>query len=304
MNNKEPNSAAQKPDIQETKSFELPQNKNHWKYIAFFLLFIIIGLSGFLFYLYFNGRMSNISLIKSLRLVPSPTPVDEIRLKKEALGNFYQQLRKAENDKDYEKLYEILKLTLGTWVTKEEFVTNEKNKDIKKPILSSETIVHDIKVDNDLGVVDRTIINCYSEECSGTDRVENHTTRKYFYINGEWISPPDKEPSERAMKITSYILVNTSDAVKNKFLDLYSYGTNRNDVTIHFHALYLDENPEILTYDETLMEKEKVNASRPIVNYQPPDINVQAPVQPQPVYNNSLNCTSNKIGNYTYTNCY
>lgn len=46
-------------------------------------------------------------------------------------------------------------------------------------------------------------------------------------------------------------------------------------------------------------------ARQPIVNYTHPDITLETPSYVAPSYkNNSINCTSNQIGNYTYTNCY
>jgi len=55
------------------------------------------------------------------------------------------------------------------------------------------------------------------------------------------------------------------------------------------------------------VEQDKLDRSRPIYNQQPAQIIQQpAPIinQPAPQQTFPRNCTSNTIGNYTYTNCY
>ena len=70
-------------------------------------------------------------------------------------------------------------------------------------------------------------------------------------------------------------------------------------------SIMLENDPEFFAYTETFVEKLKTESSRPNVYVDSPDV-IQQPVvqQQQPSFNNRVNCTSNTIGNYTYTNCY
>lgn len=235
----------------------------------------------------------------------TPTPVDIVKIKKDSLAQFYNGLVQAEVDKDYEKDYEYYKPSLGVWVTKEEYIAYEKARMGKKPIISSELIIHHIFIDGNNGTIDRTRTFCFTKECKGKDKMIDHALRKFVYIYGKWSKIPDKQPSERALKAVSFIFANSSPSDKKKIIENGSYGSNNDTTAIHFRAIYYDENPEELSLEEAAIEKYKTEASRPVINYQPPQINVQTPqvIQQAPI-NNSIRCTTNTIGSYTYTNCY
>jgi len=231
----------------------------------------------------------------------TPTPVDMVKMKKDSLAQFYTGMVQAELDKDYEKQYEYNKPYLGTWVTKDEFIAYQKSWLDKKNIISHEMVIHDIKIDGNIGTIDRTRTFCYSKTCTGADREEDHQLKLFEYIDGKWSMPKDKQPSERALKAASYTVMAVN---KNERHGKTSFGVKKDDVAIHFFAVALDSNLQKLITVEILIEKAKAEASRPIYNYQPPDINIEAPAVQQAPVNNSIRCTTNTIGSYTYTNCY
>lgn len=231
----------------------------------------------------------------------TPTPIDTIKLKKDALAEYYQSIIQAELDKNYEKLYEYYKPSLGTWVTKDQYISYQKSWLDKKNIISHEMVIHDIKIEGDFGVIDRTRYFCFSKSCLSGDKEIDHQIKHFEYIDGYWLIPRDKQPSERALKAASYLLLNiytSGTSIYNK----YTYGTENTQIGIHFLAVMLDQDLQKLVSSEIMIDTHKQEKSRPVVNYQPPDINVQAPDQ-API-NNRMNCTTNTIGSYTYTNCY
>lgn len=275
-------------------------------FIACLLVVIFLLLVFILYSNYFKRSSFFINLLTKQKLSPIVPKVDETQLKKVSLTKFYKELSLADNKPDYEKLYEIIKPSLGIWISKEEFISYEKALDAERKTASSEAIIHSIKVEGNNGFVDRTVIHCYSKECIGKDREENRKVREYAYIDGKWSVKPDKEPSERSLKASTYMITNGIKSDVDYFLKKYSIGTNKKPVTIHFMAVDLDNDLQELLTLETYIETAKIEASRPVVNYeapainyQPPNINVNVPRQ-----NNSANCTSNTIGNYTYTNCF
>ncbi len=247
---------------------------------------------------------------------------DETEIKKQALAKFYNEIITAQDKQDWATLYVHVRQSVRDNVTKEQFIAyqqaqllNQKqvySKSQGKVIdafVSKNTIVNNIEINGDNGTIDRTIITCITKECTDGNRQEDSAKKQYVYIKGKW-QIPDPEPSERALKAANYGYQNSSKNDQKDLINDFGYGSDSSTYTVRNWAVSLDGNLEELIRVETIVEQDKLDRSRPIYNQQPaqiiqqpaPIINQPAPIIQQQTY--PRNCTSNTIGNYTYTNCY
>ena len=235
-------------------------------------------------------------------LLPTIT-IDIVEVKKQELTKFYNDISTAQENQDWSTIYDLaVPKFVKDNISKDQFITNQKMSANKDKIVSQNTIVNSVVVNGDDGIVDRTIVTCKTQECTGNNRKVDNAKKQYVYVNGKW-QMPDPKPSEKALTASSYIYMNVSATDQKKFISDYGYGSNSTTFAINNFALFLDQYPDNLAITEAWIDKNKAERSRPVVNYQPPAINYQPPAiiqQPQ----NPINCTSNTIGNYTYTNCF
>ncbi len=231
----------------------------------------------------------------------------EAEVKKQALSRYYKEISAAEKKKDWVKLYDLVPQSVRNNVTKEQFVAHVKEEAEKNKIVSQKYTIHSIVVNGNNGAVERTIITCLAKECTGENRKEDKAKKQYEFVDENW-QIPDPEPSERALKAANYGFQMSTSSDQKDLIDWFGYGSDTTTYTIRNWAVYLDKNLEELIRVETLVEQNKAEKSRPVVNYQPPatvrqpGIIVQPPAVQQPNY--PKNCTSNTIGSYAYTNCY
>lgn len=250
-------------------------------------------------------------LAGAMNVKPQSQPVktvDEAEVKKQALAKFYNEIITAQDKQDWATLYKLVPQSVRDTVTEAQFTAHYSEQMGKDKVVSKETIVNSIEVTGNLGTVNRTIVTCLAKDCTGKNRIEENARKPYEFVNGEW-QIPDPEPSERALKATNYGYENSTQNDKKSIVNDYGYGSDNSSYAVRNWAIYLDKNLQELIRVETIIDKDKAEKSRPVVNYQPPaviqqpDINIQ---QPAPVVqqNYPKNCTSNTIGSYTYTNCY
>lgn len=227
--------------------------------------------------------------------------VDQTEVKKKALESFYQGLTEAESKEDFEKLYSIINPEDKKWFTIEDMTLIYKS---SKPS-SIEYVVHGMSVSGDLGSVDRTVNTCATEKCSGEDRKEQRGIKEFVYINNQWYQKAIKKPSDNARQLAAYMYANSGSQKQKELADRYGGGVNQSTTIIRTWSIILENDPELMAYDEALVEKHKVASSKQDIYVESPDI-IQQPAQPQIIQQQprSLNCSSNTIGNYTYTNCY
>lgn len=232
--------------------------------------------------------------------------VDATELKKQALAKFYSQISTAQDNQDWASMYELVPQSLRNYLTREQYISYQKSliggqrrgfsvSQQKFIDLTQNTLVNSIEVNGDIGIVDRTIITCSTKECIGIDRKEDNAKKSFIYTNGKW-QIQDPQATSKALEVASYMYTNTSESDKKYLKDNFGYGTSSAPFITKNYALFLDQNPEELALVEAWIDKNKADRSRPVVNYQPPAV-IQQPVFPN-------HCTSNTIGNYTYTNCY
>lgn len=231
--------------------------------------------------------------------------VDKAVARKQALEKLSRELTEAESKDDWQKLYTVVNPVDKKWLSIEDMTLLYK-KD-KYSIVSTEVIVHGISVSGDVGNVDNTVITCKTKECTGKDKLEKRNNDEYVYLDGQWFQQSIKEPSEKARKLAAYIYAEYKTREKDRKMLSDKYGGGEDDLRkiIKTIATMLENDPEYFAYTEAWVEKNKAEASRPNVYVDSPDI-IQQPVvqQQQPSFNNRVNCTSNTIGDYTYTNCY
>lgn len=230
----------------------------------------------------------------------------EAESKKQVLIDTYNKLATASDSQDWVTLYSFQSQSFRSYVTQDQFVSSEKAWAKKSKIESQQTTVNDVWIDGNNGVIDRTSITCLSKECSGSNRTKSDAKIFFSYINDVW-RMSDRKPSERALQAATYVSLNNSSKT---LLEKYGHGTSDINFAINNYAVSLDEDNGKLVYVEGWIEKNKAERSRPVVNVQSPDISMPLPVSIlQPNYTSSAvssskHCTSNTVGDYTYTDCY
>lgn len=225
--------------------------------------------------------------------------IDTSAEKRQKLEAFYKDLTEAESKSDYEKLFSTFNPSDKKWFSYEDMVLIHEG---SKPV-SIEYIVHSISVLDDVGSVDRTVITCSTKECAGNDRNEQRGIKEFIFIDEQWYQQPQKEPSEKARQLAAYMYTNSDSQTKSKLAKKYAGGIDDYIKIIRTWSIVLENNPELMAYDEALVEKHKTESSKPNVYVEAPDVVQQpAPIIQQQTY--PKNCTSTTIGNYTYTNCY
>lgn len=230
--------------------------------------------------------------------------VDQTEVKKQALETLYRELTEAESKDDWQKLYSVVNPVDKKWFSIDD-MTLQYKKD-KYEIVSTEVVVHGVSVSSDTGSVDNTVIRCKTKECTGKDKLEKRNNDQFVYVDGQWYQQSIKEPTDKARQLTSYIYAEYQKRADDKKLLIEKYGGGKDDLRtiIRTMSIMLENDPEFFAYTETFVEKLKTESSRPNVYVDSPDIIQQPAVQQQPSFNNRINCSSNTIGNYTYTNCY
>lgn len=110
---------------------------------------------------------------------------------------------------------------------------------------------------------------------------------------------PEIGPSEKALKIASFAMVRVSESKKKELKQRYSVKNMSDTDFIRFWALEMDKDSALLAKNEALMEKTIARESQPIVNVEAPNVNVESQSPNYPKH-----CSSSKIGQFTYTDCY
>ena len=221
--------------------------------------------------------------------------------KKQELEKFYKEFTEIESKQDWDKLYDFVNPADKSWFSKNDLALIMEG---SKPF-SIQYIVKSINVEGDKGLIDRAVISCLTKGCSGKDKKEESSVKEFEYLNGQWYQQPTKAPTERATKDAAYMYANSDASTKKKLANRYGGGIDEPTKIIHIWSIVLENNPDLMAYDEALIEKHKVEASRPIVNVDAPEVNIPAQNYLTPYTpSKSINCSSNTIGSYTYTNCY
>lgn len=104
-------------------------------------------------------------------------------------------------------------------------------------------------------------------------------------------------PSDRALKVagTVYALYNDEER-RQKIRQLAGIPKSNENTEIIQYALWFDKNPGYLAKIEAAIEEYRLQQLKTQIDV-PPPLPAESNLRP-------LNCTSNTIGNYTYTNCY
>jgi len=223
------------------------------------------------------------------------TAFDSNSKKTELLNEITTKLLKAVENKDWKVLYDSKSDSFKLEVTYDSYLKDNKLDKGVSSAVSNPTII----IQDDLGKIEFNFSLCPEENC--TENSENHIIiREYVYENGSW-SSYDREPSKESLEVAaSYYAEGKAVGWKeNDYIEKFGGGSNSLNYTIKLFAITMDLSPETYAIYRAKVENMRNKARQPVVNYSPPDINVEAPS----FQNNSMSCTSNKIGSYTYTNC-
>lgn len=110
-------------------------------------------------------------------------------------------------------------------------------------------------------------------------------------------SPKPQQPSERSLKVAGYTYALYRDEeARNKIRELAGMPKSNENTEIIQLGLWLDKNQGYLAKWEAALDNYRLQQSQAQF-YAPPQLPTQNNLKP-------LNCTSNTIGSYTYTNCY
>lgn len=146
------------------------------------------------------------------------------------------------------------------------------------------------------------------------DLVTNHQAQKVSVgaIEATPSLEPSKQPSEKALKLAAYIYTNSSREYQKKYEGKFASQSavmDKTTNTIRGMAMIMNADPARMASAEAWVEKHKAEASKPNFYVESPDINVPLQTYTTPYTTpytppKSVNCTSNSIGDYTYTNCF
>ncbi len=133
------------------------------------------------------------------------------------------------------------------------------------------------------------------------------------------VTPTSVQPTERALKVASFVIVRLDDKQKAEFKQKHGAGGFPDNDFIRKWAIDMDSDPVLLSKNEALIAKYLVQENRPIIEDNstytyPVEVNTK-PSQPSydPNWYKSewiningklTNCTSMTTGSYTSTNCY
>ncbi len=119
--------------------------------------------------------------------------IPQQKYKEKTLKEFYEKLVKAEKNFDTKTAYDSLTYEQKRIQSYEEY-EEEKNRD-RKPV-SMDITAHSYTVDGDRGLIDRTLIACFTEDCIGDDKFEQRAVKEYLFINGDWYTPSENDNDE------------------------------------------------------------------------------------------------------------
>lgn len=107
----------------------------------------------------------------------------ENNTKKKVLEQTYNKLKQLEAVNDIEKIYDYLTPSEKSKMSLDSYIKYRKS---LLPSTLVDYTIHGIEIYGDRGVVDSTTQRCFSEQCSGKDKLTQRLKREYYYINGRW----------------------------------------------------------------------------------------------------------------------
>jgi len=209
--------------------------------------------------------------------VATETPAGDVSIgKTELLNNITTELLKAVEDRNWRVLYNSEPDSFKKEVNYENYLKFNKFDGGTLANTSDPTII----IKDNLGRIEISFLLCSEEGCI-KDSENNHVIiGEYMFENGSW-SSYDREPSKESLEVAaSYLAEGKALGWKeNDFIEKFGGGSTSLAYTIRLFAITMDQAPETFAIYKAKVENMRNK-------------------------NNSMNCTSNKIGNYTYTNCY
>ncbi|MCX6726233.1 MAG: hypothetical protein NTY75_00240 [Candidatus Shapirobacteria bacterium] len=218
----------------------------------------------------------------------------QFQIKMQSLRTLYIQLASAFDQKRWSDYYDLSLQSAKRYVSRDQFANYMTN----HSAYSSKSTINNTNITENTGTVSSTIVLCLSLDCSGGNKKVETLEKTYIYENGKWKTPPENEPSEKALNNAEIAFTNNSKEKINDGIQTWSrYGVSSLNYAIHNYALYLDQNPEELTklanYNEQYKKKKTVIRQIPLPEYNPPRLQIKQPQQ--------TNCYPNGVGGFNCT---
>lgn len=222
------------------------------------------------------------------------------QIKKQSLRTFYTKLSTAENQKNWSALYDFFPNSTKRFVNKDQYVIfQSKNPNI---FYSSKTVINNINVNGETGIVNRTKTLCLTSECTGNTKMVDTSDKTYVYKNGKW-SMLESEPSEKALSLAYFMYANsgTKTDQQNAINKWSNYGVTTADYAVYNFALFLDNDSTKMAETENWVENYKANQNKrviiqkqiPLPEFNPPRLQIKTPQQ--------TNCYPNGVGGFNCT---
>ena len=103
--------------------------------------------------------------------------------KRVSLQIAYDDIVSKQNTRDCPSIYDYVLPSERITLSLTEFVSKTCP---KKDPYSINAQVNSIRIDGDIGTVNRTLTSCYTQECLGSNRREDMTDKLYYFIGGKW----------------------------------------------------------------------------------------------------------------------
>lgn len=151
-----------------------------------------------------------------------------------SLRLFYNNLTSLQTKADWNSIYNLFTDEYKNSIPREKFIITQNQ--FKKPI-SQQYIVHSYSILNNKGIVDRTLISCYSAGCNGSDRNEFRTRFLYLFENGSWRIPLSGPFKSFCFKDKPYKLSPEFERALSIIFQRYSNNVSDKDYLDSFNAI-------------------------------------------------------------------
>lgn len=147
---------------------------------------------------------------------------------------FYKNLTFLEINYDWASIYDLFSKEKMSSISKQKFIYQQNQ--YEKPV-SKQYLVHSYSVINNKGIIDRTLIECYSSDCVGEDRYESRAEKLFIYENGNWRIPLASFFSAYCLKDAPYKIHPEFERALSIISQRYSFNTSDKDYFESFRSI-------------------------------------------------------------------
>lgn len=258
----------------------------------FALIFIVLSLIISVYPYISNNLVKKPDVEVSNTIPETKQEKSEKEIMSDSLNTIVQSMIEGIEAKNWRVLYDSRSEEYRNNVTPEQFDLRYKYDTFYSIKPSNPTIT----INDNIGTIYFEITACKDATCSESSTTNYHVAREYIYENGEW-SVYERKPTQEALDCSASLYTIYGES---EFLSYFGGGSKSVSFALKECANILDMLPERLALCKAQVEKYKADSSRPIINYESPDIKYEAPSYSD----TNVRCTTRTVGNYSYTNCY